>query len=166
MKPKRLAIALIAAVTAASSLAASAQSSRDGRGCARVSGEFAFSAFGFTGATTAAGVGVVRGDLVGTFDAEYWDVQQDANGVISTRAMHILTTANGRLVTSDRIRLLPDATPGFVRPDSRLRIIAGTRQYEGAGGLLRTGGKVNLTTLEGAITYEGTLCLGENDSDD
>ena len=130
MKPTRLTIALIVAAVAASSLAASAKPSNRGP-CTRVAGQFTFTSFGFTSATTAVGVGVVRGDVNGTFHAHYWDIQTGANGVIETRASHVLTTARGTLVTLDAIRLLPDTDPnsGFVRPDSRLLVVGGTGRF-------------------------------------
>ena len=166
MRPTRLTIALIVAAVAASGLAASAKASNKGQ-CTRVAGQFTFTSFGFTSATTAVGVGVVTGDVNGTFHAHYWDIQTDANGVIETSASHVLTTPRGTLVTLDTIRLLPDTDPnsGFVRPDSRLLVVGGTGRYKHTTGLLRTSGRVNLTTLEGSIGYEGKLCPRGDDAD-
>jgi hypothetical protein len=163
MKPTRLTIALIAAAVAASSLTASAKPANKGQ-CTRAAGQFTFTSFGFTSATTAVGVGVVRGDVNGTFHAHYWDIQAGANGVIETHASHVLTTQRGTLVTLDEIRLLPD-TDGFVRPDSRLLVVGGTGRYKNTTGLLRTSGRVNLTTLEGSIGYEGKICSRGDDED-
>ena len=169
MRRTGLTIALVIAAVAASSLSASAKSSRhDGR-CTRIAGEFAFTSFQFTSPTTAVGVGVTRGDLAGTFHAQYWDIQQRANGVIDTRGSHVLTTPRGTVVTLDEISLLPDTQPnsGFVRPDSTLHLLGGTGSYEHTTGLLRTSGRVNLTTLEGAIAYEGKICsAGRGEGDD
>ena len=153
-----LVVAAVAAV-AASSLPAAARPGRHDGPCTRVAGEFAFTRFQFTSDTTAFGVGVVRGDLAGTFHAQYWDITPGANGVIETQGSHVLTTPLGTLVTLDEIRLLPD-TNGFVRPDSRLHVVGGTKAYKDTTGLLRTSGRVNLTTLEGAITFEGEICRG------
>jgi hypothetical protein len=170
MRRTSLTLALVlVAVVAASSLPASAQPGRHETRCTRVAGEFAFTMFRFTSETTAVGVGVVRGDLAGTFHAHYWDIVQRANGVIETRGSHVLTTSRGTVVTLDAIRLLPDTQPnsGFVLPDSRLHILGGTRSYKNTGGLLRTNGRVNLTTLEGSIGYEGKICpAGEVEADD
>jgi hypothetical protein len=163
-----LAVALVvAAAIAASSLPASAESSRHD-GCKSIAGEFVFTMFRFTSPTTAFGVGVVRGDLVGTFHAQYWDIAQDANGVIHTLGSHVLTTPRGTVVTFDAIRLLPDTQPnsGFVRPDSQLQIVGGTGTFNHTTGLLRTSGKVNLTTLEGSIAFEGRICSAGGDEDE
>ena len=165
MRPTRLTIALIVAAVAASSLAASAKPSNRGQ-CIRVAGQFTFTSFGFTSGTTAAGAGVVSGDVSGTFHAHYWDIQAGVNGVIETHASHVLTTQHGTLVTLDEIRLLPDTDPnsGFVRPDSRLLVVGGTGRYKNTTGLLLTSGRVNLTTLEGSIGFEGTICpRGDNE---
>jgi hypothetical protein len=151
------AIALVVAAVAASSLPAAARSGWHDGGCTRVAGEFAFTKFQFTSDTTAFGVGVVRGDLAGTFHAQYWDITPGANGVIDAQGSHVLTTPRGTVVTLDEIRLLPD-TNGFVRPDSRLHVVGVTKAFKDTTGLLRTSGRVNLTTLEGAITFEGEIC--------
>ena len=161
MRRAGLILALAMAVVAASSLPASAKSRHDG-GCRTVAGEFAFSSFQFTSPTTAVGVGVTTGDLAGTFHAQYWDITPAAGGVIDTQGSHVLTTPRGTLVTLDEIRLLPD-TNGFVRPDSRLHVVGGTKAYGHTTGLLRTSGRVNLTTLEGAIAYEGEICPAGQD---
>jgi hypothetical protein len=169
MKPKRLTLALIVAYAAAASFAASATPSNRLQ-CIRAAGQFTFTSFAFTSATTAVGVGVVRGDVNGTFHAHYWDIQTGANGVTETRASHVLTTPRGTLVTLDAISLLPDTDPnsGFVRPDSRLLVVGGTGTYKDTTGLLRTSGRVNLTTLEGSIGFEGKICSrgGDDPSDD
>jgi hypothetical protein len=158
------AIALVVAVAAlaAASLPAAAKPSRQDGRCKSVAGEFAFTKFQFTSDTTAFGVATVRGDLAGTAHAQYWDITAGATGVIETQGSHVLTTPLGTLVTLDDIRLLPD-TNGFVRPDSRLYVVGGTKAYTHATGLLRTSGRVNLTTLEGAIAFEGTVCRAGED---
>jgi hypothetical protein len=160
-----VALTLIVAATAAGSVAASAKPSGHKGKCARIAGEFTFASFQFTSATAAVGTGVVRGDVNGTFHAQYWDIHTGADGVIDTLGSHVLTTPHGSLVTLDAIRLIPDSDPssGFVRPDSRLRVVGGTGSYEGATGLLRTSGRVNLSTLEGSIGYEGNLCSRGDD---
>jgi hypothetical protein len=154
-------VVAVAALAAASHPAEAKPSRHDGR-CTTVAGEFAFTKFQFTSDTTAVGAGVVRGDLAGTFHAQYWDITPGADGVITTQGSHVLTTPLGTLVTLDDIRLLPD-TNGFVRPDSRLYVVGGTKAYKHATGLLRTSGRVNLTTLEGAIAFEGTVCAADQD---
>ena len=168
MRRTGLTVALVIAAVAASTLPASAEPSRHEERCTRVAGEFAFTMFQFTSATTAVGVGVTTGDLAGTFHAQYWDIQQHANGVIDTRGSHVLTTPRGTVVTLDEIHLLPDTQPnsGFVRPDSRLHLLGGTGTYTRTTGLLQTSGRVNLTTLEGSIAYEGKICPAGEDADE
>jgi hypothetical protein len=155
-------IALVVAAVAASSLPAAAKPGGHQGTCTKVAGEFAFTKFQFTSDTTAFGVGIVRGDLAGTFHAQYWDITPGANGVIDTQGSHVLTTPRGTVVTLDEIRLLPD-TNGFVRPDSRLHVVGGTKAYKHTTGVLRTSGRVNLTTLEGAIAFEGEMCRAGDD---
>jgi hypothetical protein len=168
MRRTGLTVALVIAAVAASTLPASAKPSRHEERCTRIAGEFAFTMFQFTSATTAVGVGVTTGDLAGTFHAQYWDIQQRANGVIDTRGSHVLTTPRGTVVTLDEIHLLPDTQPysGFVRPDSRLHLLGGTGTYKRTTGLLQTSGRVNLTTLEGSIAYEGKICPAGEDEDE
>jgi hypothetical protein len=127
--------------------------------CEQFTGEFVFSSFFFTSATTAVGEGSVSGDISGTFHADYFDIVQHGEGAIEAHATHTITTAEGTLVTSDQIRLLPDREPGVVGPNSRLSVVAGTGRYESATGLLHTHGEVNLTTLDGAIGFKGQICL-------
>lgn len=127
--------------------------------CEHVAGEFVFSSLLFTSATTAVGEGTATGDFPGTFHAEYFDIRQGAGGPIKANATHAITTAEGTLVTSDEIRLLPQADPGVVEANSRLHIVGETGKYEGATGLLHTHGEVNLVTLEGAIGFKGKICL-------
>jgi hypothetical protein len=106
--------------------------------------------------------------MAGTFHAQYWDIQQRADGVIATLGSHVLTTPRGSVVTLDAIRLLPDTQPnsGFVRPDSQLHILGGNGAYKNTTGLLRTSGRVNLTTREGSIAFQGKLRpAGEDERD-
>lgn len=131
----------------------------DSSNCSAVSGAFFFSSFTFTSATTATAEATVTGDLAGTAHADYFDIEQSGEGATHMNAVHIITTADGTLVTSDRILLLADNEPGWGRPNSQLRIVAGTGAYENATGLLHTHGRVNLGTLEGSIDYKGRVCL-------
>jgi hypothetical protein len=162
-------LATVVAATAAAavaSLVGFVSPSRADNQCPRIVAEARFTSFTFTSATTAVGEAVVTGDVVGTVHADYWDIHQHGNGVITTQASHVFTTADGSFVTSDDIRLLPDTEPGFVRPHSRLRVVEGSGAYEGVTGVLQSSGRVNLTTLAGSIVLEGTICRDERGSDD
>jgi hypothetical protein len=136
--------------------------------CEDVRGAFVFTSFAFTGPTTAAGVGTVRGDLSGTFTAAYFDIAPQAGGVINMHAHHTITRRRGTIMTSDEIRLLPDPDPAWVRPSSRLEVTGGTGAYEGATGLLLTAGRVNLNVVPpaGSIEISGRLCVPEAEEDD
>jgi hypothetical protein len=136
--------------------------------CENVRSAFVFTRFAFTGPTTAAGAGTVRGDLSGTFTAEYFDIAPQAGGVIKMHAHHTITRRGGTIMTSDEIRLLPDPDPAWVRPSSRLEVTGGTGAYEGATGLLLTSGRVNLNVVPpaGSIRFSGQLCVPEAEEDD
>lgn len=127
--------------------------------CERVSGEFVFSSLEFTSTTTAVGEGTATGDFAGTFHADYFNIRQGPGGPTKADASHAITTPEGILVTSDRIRLMPQAEPGVVRANSQLRIVGETGMFAGATGLLHTFGNVNLGTLEGAIGFKGKVCF-------
>ena len=153
-------------ITAPSStldLAASAERQAREPNCEDVHGAFVFTSFAFTGPTTAAGAGTVRGDLSGTFTAAYFDIAPQPDGVIHMHAHHTITRRSGTIMTSDDIRLLPDPDPAWVRPRSRLEVIGGTGAYEGATGLLLTDGRVNLNVVPpaGSIGIRGQLCVPE-----
>jgi hypothetical protein len=127
--------------------------------CEHVGGAFVFTRFQFTSQTTAVGEGSVQGDLSGRFSAEYFDIEQQGNGVIQMRAHHTITRSTGTIRTSDEILLLPDRDPAVGRPDSRLTVIGGTDAYDGATGLLHTHGQLNLVTLAGSLQYKGQVCV-------
>jgi len=152
-------------ITAPSSTLDLAASERRARGpdCEDVRGAFVFTSFAFTGPTTAAGAGTVRGDLSGTFTASYFDIAPQAGGVIQMHAHHTITKRRGTIMTSDEIRLLPDPDPAWVRPSSRLEVTGGTGMYQGATGLLLTAGRVNLNVAPpaGSIQIRGQLCVPE-----
>src|SRR5712691_10757689 len=119
------------------------------------------------GPTTAAGAGTVRGNLSGTFTAEYFDIAPQADGVINMHAHHTITRHRGTIMTSDEIRLLPDPDPAWIRPSSRLEVTGGTGAYEGATGLLLTAGRVNLNVAPpaGSIQFSGRLCVPDAEED-
>lgn len=127
--------------------------------CLHVSGAFYFTSFGFTGPTTAEGIGFVAGDLVGGTHAEYFNIEQRGNGVTQLNGMHTIVTSKGTLFTYDESLILPERDPRFLRVNSRLYIIRGTGKYEGATGLLHTHGRVNAVTLEGSIDFKEQICL-------
>jgi hypothetical protein len=135
--------------------------------CEDVRGAFVFTSFAFTGPTTAVGAGTVRGDLSGTFAAEYFDIAPQADGVINMHAHHTITRRRGTIMTSDEIRLFPDPDPAWVQPRSRLEVTGGTGAYEGATGLLLTDGRVNLNVVPpaGSIQIRGQLCVPEAERD-
>jgi hypothetical protein len=140
-------------------LAASAEQTAAQAACEHVSGAFVFTRFQFTSQTTAVGEGTVQGDLSGRFSAEYFDIEQRANGVVHMRAHHTITRSTGTIRTSDEILLLPNQDPTVARPDSRLAVIGGTDAYNGATGLLHTHGQLNLMTLVGSLQYKGQVCV-------
>jgi len=157
-------------ITAPSStldLAASVEQHARKPDCQHVRGAFVFASFAFTGPTTAAGAGSVRGNLSGTFTAEYFDIAPQADGVINMHAHHTITRRRGTIMTSDEIRLLPDPDPAWVRPSSRLGVTGGTGAYEGATGLLLTSGRVNLNVVPpaGSIQFSGRLCVPDTEED-
>jgi hypothetical protein len=127
--------------------------------CTPVTGAFAFTAFTFTGPTTATAEATISGDLAGTVTAEYFDLHQSGEGATHGHAVHMITTATGTLVTMDEIMLLPPTDPDVSRPHSRLYIAGGTGAYQGATGLLKTQGEVDLSSLEGSIPFKGRVCL-------
>ena len=151
----------VTAPSSAFNLAASAERHTRTPDCEHVHGAFVFSSFAFTGPTTAVGAGTVRGNLAGTFTAEYFDIAPQADGVIQMHAHHTITRRHGTIMTSDEIRLLPDPDPAWVRPSSRLEVTGGTGAYKGATGLLLTDGRVNLNVVPpaGSIQINGQLCV-------
>jgi len=153
----------VTAPSSAFDLAASAERRARTPDCEHVRGAFVFTSFAFTGPTTAVGAGTVRGDISGTFSAQYFDIAPQADGVIHMHAHHTITRRHGTIMTSDEIRLLPDPNPAWVRPSSRLEVTGGTGAYEGATGLLLTDGRVNLNEVPpaGSIQIEGRLCVPE-----
>jgi hypothetical protein len=158
----------ITAPSSALDLAASAQRQARQPDCDDVRGTFVFTSFAFTGPTTAAGAGTLRGDLSGTFAAQYFDIAPQAGGVITMHAHHTITRRRGTIMTSDEIRLLPDPDPAWARPSSRLEVTGGTGAYEGATGLILTAGRVNLNVVPpaGSVRYSGRLCVPEAEEDD
>ena len=120
--------------------------------CVELKGTFHFTVltFGDEG-TTARGEGIVQdGDeIIATFVADYV-LNARGNGVIQSTASHTITflDGSGSISTSDEIRLLDG------RANSRLYIVSGTGEFEGATGLLHTHG----TIMEG-IGFKGQLCL-------
>jgi hypothetical protein len=139
--------------------------------CTPVVGEFAFSKFEFTGATTAVGEGTVvwtEGGVTsaGTFAADYFNIVQKGNGVTQLNGAHTITLPGGVVLTSDEILLQQDrnsplATPEdpvVMRANSRLYILGGEGEYEAATGLLHTHGAFNVSTLEGGIGFKGQVC--------
>jgi hypothetical protein len=158
----------ITAPSSALDLAASAERHAQQPDCEHVRGAFVFTTFAFTGPTTAVGAGTVRGDLSGTFAAEYFDIAPQADGVIHMHAHHTITRRSGTIMTSDEIRLFPDPDPAWVRPRSRLEVTGGTGAYKGATGLLLTDGRVNLNAVPpaGSIQIRGRLCVSEAEEDD
>lgn len=159
MRRANFAVTSVSAVGIALGLAGLIEPLHAKSNCSRVSGMFLFSSFTFTGPTTATAEATVTGDLAGTAHADYFNIEQAGDGAVHMDAVHIITTTGGTLVTSDRILLLPDNEPGWGRPNSQLRIVAGTGDYEDASGLLHTHGRVNLGTLEGSIDFKGRVCL-------
>lgn len=127
--------------------------------CFSVSGEFRFSSFTFTSATTATGAGTIEGSITGTTHADYFNMSQSGEGAIHLNGVHKITDSFGTLITYDRSLILPDQEDGWVRPSSTLRIVGGDGAYEGATGRLQTHGRVNLATLEGAIEFKGKICV-------
>lgn len=130
--------------------------------CTEMNGTFAFTQFYFTSATTAVGVGKVfsNGQEIGTFNANYTNIDQKGQGVTQLNGAHTLTLANGTLTTSDEIHL--QAAPNgstVLRANSRLYIVAGTGEYVEATGLLHTHGAFDFVTLEGRIAFDGQLCV-------
>jgi hypothetical protein len=127
--------------------------------CTTVTGAFAFTSFTFTGPTTATAEATISGDLTGTVTANYFNIEQSGEGATHGQAVHMITTASGTLVTMDEVMLLPPTEPGVSRPHSRLYIVGGTGAYEGATGLLKTQGDVDLSSLEGSIAFKGRICV-------
>src|SRR5690242_15475695 len=107
--------------------------------CTSFNGAFAFTKFQFTSATTAIGEGKVlsNGKQIGTFAANYTNIDQKGKGVTQLNGAHTLTLAKGKLITSDEIHLQADPKGSTVlRANSRLYIVSGTGKYTGATGLL------------------------------
>jgi hypothetical protein len=131
--------------------------------CTPFSGTFVFTLFQFDSATTAHAEGDVwaDGDVIAHFSAQYFNIEQEGNGVSQLNGQHTLTFLNGStLVTHDEIRLQSDnQDPAWVQANSRLYIVGGSGDYSGASGLLHTHGDVNLVTLEGGIDFKGQVCL-------
>ena len=133
--------------------------------CQPFAATFVFTLFQFTSATTAIGQGIVfDGDNpVGSFAANYFNIDQKSQGVIQMNAQHTLTFDDGStLMTHDDILLEPVKTnPGWLRANSRLHVVDGTGAYAGATGLLHTHGEVNVSTVppQGSIDFDGQVCL-------
>jgi hypothetical protein len=120
--------------------------------CVPLSGTFQFTLleFGSDGAT-AHGEGIVKDgdDTIAIFEADYV-LDPRGNGVIHTTAHHTITflDGSGSITTSDEIRLLDG------RANSRLYIVDGTGDFEGAIGLLHTHG-----TIAEGISFKGQVCV-------
>jgi hypothetical protein len=99
MRPRVFTVSLALTILVAAGLVGFAQPAKADSKCEQVSGEFAFTSFAFTSATTAVGEGTVTGDLAGTFHADYFDIQQRGGGVIHMHGEHTIRTAAGTLVT-------------------------------------------------------------------
>jgi hypothetical protein len=130
--------------------------------CTPIEGTFVFSVFQFTGPTTAIGTGIVKmgGQAVGTFSADYFNIEQQGNGVTRLNGEHAITLPGGTLFTYDEILLQSDnKNPAVVRANSRLYIVGGAGAYAGATGLLHTHGAFNVSTLEGGIDFKGKVCV-------
>jgi hypothetical protein len=155
----RISVGLALAFLTSICLAGAANPAAASDNCEHVTGEFVFSSLEFTSPTTAVGEGTATGDFPGTFDADYFNIRQGTGGPIKADASHAITTLEGILITSDKIRLIPQAEPGVVRANSQLRIVGETGKFAGTTGLLHTFGNVNLDTLEGAIGYKGKICF-------
>lgn len=155
----RISVSLALAILTTAGIVGAANPAGARGNCENVTGEFVFSSLVFTSATTAVGEGTATGDFPGTFHADYFNIRQRPGGPFKMDASHAITTAEGILVTSDEIRLIPQAEPGVVRANSRLHIVGETGKFEGATGLLHTFGTVNLGTLEGAIGFKGKICF-------
>jgi len=122
--------------------------------CVPLSGTFYFTSLVFgadDNGPMAHGEGIVKdGDVeIATFVADY-HLDQRGNGVTQTTASHTITflDGSGSIVTSDEIRLQDG------RASSRLYIIGGTGDYEGATGLVHTHG-----TIQDGIDFKGQICL-------
>lgn len=155
-------LALLALVSASSIGRISAAERAATPPCDAFSGTFEFTDFHFTGDTTAEGTGLIwDGDvLIGTFVAEYFNIQQKGNGVIQMNGRHTLSFAGGTLKTFDEIRLQFDqVNPAIGRANSRLYLVGGTVDYQGATGVLHTHGSVDFSTLEGGIDFKGQVCV-------
>lgn len=130
--------------------------------CTPFSGAFAFTLFQFTGPTIAEGKGTVlrEGEQIGSFSANYFNIEQRGQGIIQLNGKHTITLAGGTLVTHDEIHLQATAeNPAVMRANSRLYIVRGTGIYDGATGLLHTHGAFNVNTLEGSIDFSGKVCV-------
>jgi hypothetical protein len=130
--------------------------------CTQLSATFAFTLFQFTSQTTAIGVGTVssNGQIIGSFSANYFNIEQKGNGIIQLNGQHAITLDGGTLLTFDDIHLQPDHdNPAVLQANSRLHIVDGTGAYAGATGVLHTHGAFNVVTLEGAIDFKGKVCV-------
>ena len=131
--------------------------------CTPLSGTFVFTLFQFTGATTAYGEVEVWADgaVVAYGTAQYFNIEQKGKGVIQMNGQHVVTFLDGSaLVTADEILLQSDnQNPAYMQANSRLYIVGGTGEYEGATGLLHTHGGFDVVTLEGGIGFKGQVCV-------
>jgi len=128
-------------------------------GCELIAGTAQFTTFEFTSPTTAMSTGSVSGDLTGTFSVQYFNIHKNGDGSGAMNSSHTITTSAGSITTADDIILLPDTNPAFIRPVSHLNIVSGTGSYEGATGLIRVQGEVDLATLVGSLDYTGQICV-------
>lgn len=130
--------------------------------CSQLSATFAFTLFQFTGPTTAIGQGTVssNGQVIGSFSANYFNIDQKGQGIIQLNGQHAITLADGTILTFDDIHLQSDQeNPAVLQANSRLHIVGGTGAYAGATGVLHTHGAFNVVTLEGAIDFAGKVCV-------
>lgn len=118
--------------------------------CTQLSATFAFTLFEFTGPTTAIGIGTVssNGQVIGSFSANYFNIDQKGQGIIQLNGQHAITLADGTILTFDDIHLQaePD-NPLVMRANSRLHIVGGVGAYAGATGVFHTHGAFNIVTL-------------------
>ena len=162
MKRRTLLLVVLAGLICAPGLGSAAPNPPVAPPCSPLSGTFIFTLFAFTGPTTAVGAGSVEseGQALGSFSANYFDIEPRGQGVTHLSGQHAVSLPGGTLLTSDAILLQADnQNPAVMRANSRVYIVGGTGVYEGASGLLHTHGKLNVVTLEGGIDFKGQLCV-------
>jgi hypothetical protein len=92
-------------------------------------------------------------------DAWAWidELQPRGNGAIGVRMRHRYVMASGQVDTVDQGVLSP-VDPPLYRFTNRLEVSGGTGEFDGAFGMIRSNGTVDLGNGEIELAYHGRIC--------